>query len=170
VHPGATLGRGVRIGPFCVVGEVDVGHDEATLADRRLVRLRRTAVDRRVLADRGALTDLHCRHLALELEILWIPTENGADADLHARAEDDVALERRARGDDAAVTDPAVLADDRERTDLHVGAKFDTLVDDRGRMDARVHLSRTMAPISASATTSPSTFATPCILHIIPRT
>ena len=50
------------------------------------------------------------------------------------------------------------------RRDLGVGM-------DHGRgVNARGHRSRTMAPISASATTSPSTRATPDILHIIPRT
>ena len=38
------------------------------------------------------------------------------------------------------------------------------------RMNVRAHLSRTTAPISASHTIWPSTFATPYILHIMPRT
>src|SRR4029078_10901216 len=105
-----------------------------------------------------------------ELQVLRIAAEHGPDADLHPVTQDDAALERGARGYPPAATEPAVLPDDRERPDLDVRADLGARVDQRRRMNASPHLSRAMAPISPSPTTSPSTFATPCILHIMPRT
>src|SRR5512143_1283271 len=86
------------------------------------------------------------------------------------RTERDVSLERHARGDLAAVADDTVLADDGEGADLDVVADLRAPVDEGGGVNGPAHFSRTTAPISASATTCPSTFATPAILHIMPRT
>ena len=107
-----------------VVREVHVRHQEAVLPDRRLERLRRSAIDRGVFADRRAVADLDRRRLALVLEILRVAAEHGSDADLHVGAESDVALERRARRR-SRIPSPidAVLADDRERADLDAVAR-----------------------------------------------
>src|SRR5439155_25789255 len=107
--------------------------------------------------------------------LLRIASEDAADADLDVRAERDVALERRASGDDAAVADRAVRTDDCERADRHVGPDSGVLVDDRRRVNPghqlfHRHRSRTIAPISASQTMSPSTLATPDTFAITPRT
>src|SRR5262249_9422278 len=125
---------------------------------------------RRVFANSSAVADLDRRVLALVLEVLRIAAHHRADADLHIVAQRDVPLERRARGDRAVATHDAVLADDRERTDLRPVADARVGMNDRRWMNRHAHLSRTTAPISASQTSCPSTFATPDILHIMPRT
>src|SRR5207253_1764079 len=81
-----------------------------------------------------------------------------------------VAFENRVRRDGAVVGDDASVADDRERSDLDVRAQLRIPRDDRRRMNVGAHRSRTIAPISASHTISPSTFATPFIRAIVPRT
>src|SRR6185437_13894404 len=124
---------------------------------------------RRVFPNGRAFADLDDRRLALVLEVLGIAAEHGADAGLHVRAKRHIALERRACAKHAAVADNAAVADDRECPDLHARAQLGARMNERRGMDGCRHLSRTIAPISASATTSPSTFAMPDILHIIPR-
>ena len=86
----------------------------------------------------------------------------------HARRQADVPLENRTWVEDAVIADLAAVSDDHARADLHIAAQRCVVRDDRGGMNA-FHLSRSIADMSASATTLPSTFATPCILHIGPR-
>ena len=59
--------------------------------------------------------------------------------------------------------------DDGKRADLDVLPDLRIRRDERSRMDASAHRSRTIAPMSASHTISPSTRAMPWILHIRPR-
>src|SRR3989449_5758717 len=58
------------------------------------------------------------------------------------------------------------LPDDRVRSHRHVLRHVGRLIDERGSVD---HLSTTIAIISASATTCPSTYPTPFILQVFPR-
>jgi hypothetical protein len=158
-----------------IVREVDVGHEEGALADRRFERLRRAAVDRRILADARAVADLDPRLLALELEILRVASQHGADANRHVDAEPNVFLEYGPCLQRAAIAECAALADDRVGADRDVVAELRSRRHDRGGMNPGhhachvTHRSRTMAAISASATSSPSTLATPFIRQIRPR-
>src|SRR5439155_20611227 len=147
-----------------------VRHEEAVPAYGRLERLCRAAVDGRVLADRRAIADFDSGVLALVLEILRIAAQDGADAHFHAGAERHVLLERHARTNATPIAENAVLADDDEGANLHVLAELCVAVDNGRAMNASAHRSRTIAPISASQTISPSNLATPDILHIVPRT
>src|SRR5207249_11958532 len=76
-----------------IVGDVDVRHDEAALADRGLARRGGAAVDRAVLADDRAVADLDPGLLALVLEILRIVTDDRPVPHLHAGPDPGVALD-----------------------------------------------------------------------------
>src|SRR5688572_11713468 len=144
-----------------IVREVHVRHEEAALPDRRLERLCGAAVDRRILTNARAVTDLDPRLFALELQILRIAAENGTDPDGHVGAEPNVFFEDRARLDRAPVADHAAIANDRVGADGHVVPELCPSRHDGRGMDTRhgtdrlTHRSRTMAAISASATSSP---------------
>src|SRR5688572_8331780 len=158
-----------------IVREMHVRHQERSLPDRRLERLRGPAVYRRVLTDTRTLTDFDPRLLALELKILRVAPEDRTDPNAHVRREADVSIEHGTRLDRTAVVDEAVVADNGIRPDRDVVAKLGPRRDDRGGVNARhdarrvAHRSRTIAAISASATTSPSTFATPFMRQMRPR-
>src|SRR5688500_10415494 len=171
--------RGVRddhaVSDVAVVREVHVRHQEAPLPDGRLERLGGAAIDRRVLADTGAVADLDPRLLALELQVLGVSAKHRADPYDDVRAEPNVLFQHGTGLDRAPIADHAAVADDGVRADGHVVPELRPRRHDRGRMDSGhhsgrlAHRSRTMAAITASATTSPSTFATPFILQIRPR-
>src|SRR5688572_25478416 len=108
------------IAKVTVVREVHVRHEEAVLPHGRAKGLRRPAVDRGVFTDPRAFTDLDPGLLALELEVLGITAKYRADADANAWREPHVALEDRARVEDAVVAHLAPVAHDHARTDLHV--------------------------------------------------
>ena len=92
-----------------VVGQVHVAHDEGAGADGGRAGRLGAAIDGAVLPDPGSLPDLDPGLLAAELEVLRLAPEDGPDADTDARAEPDVALQR-----DAGL-DPAAVADDHRR-------------------------------------------------------
>src|SRR5439155_16361983 len=133
---------------------------------RGLAGGRRASVDGAVLADHGRAADLDPRVLALVLQVLRVVADNGAIPDLHAPPEPHVALQHRVRGDVTALADRHVRADDRVRAHGRVVRQLCRRIDQRGPVD---HFSVTIAIISASATTCPSTYPTPFILHVLPR-
>src|SRR6185437_11867286 len=112
-----------------------IRHHEAVRTDARLERLRRSAIDRAVLAHNRIVADLDCRSLALELEILRIAAENGPDSDLDVPAECHVAFEAGARRYHAAVADHTLLANDRERSDLDAVSELRRWRNYRARMN-----------------------------------
>src|SRR5690606_19864922 len=144
-------------------------HEEAPLPHRRLERLRRPPVDGGVLAHARPLADLDPGLLTPELQVLRIAPDHRADPDRHVGRQLHVALERGARLEHRAVADLAPLADDGEGSDADIRPQLRLGRDDRGGMNLRAHRSLNMADMSASATTPPSTFATPFIWHIEPR-
>src|SRR5687767_4242463 len=132
--------------------------------------MRRPAIDRDVFTDHGTIADLGGGFFAAVFEVLWGTPDDAANAHLYAAAEGHIALEGRTRSDHAIVADDAIFTNHRESADLDAFSKLSVGRDDRARMDARRrHLSRTIAAMSASATTSPSTLPTPRILHTLPR-
>jgi len=149
-----------------VVCDVHVRHQEAALAHRRLPRGRRPPVDRAVLAQDGAIADLDPGLRPLVLEVLRVVADHGSVPDLHARAELRVALDHDVRCEHAAVTQRDPRTDDRVRADGHVVAEMRRGIDERGAVN---HRSVTMAIISASATTWPSTYPTPFMRQVLPR-
>src|SRR5439155_20833147 len=149
-----------------VVRHVHVRHQEAALPDRRLARRRRAAIDRAILANDGAVADLDPGLLALVLQVLGVVPDHTAVADLHAGAESGVALQHRVRRDSAPLSDRHLGPDDRVRPHRYILGDVGRLIDERGTVD---HLSTTIAIISASATTCPSTYPTPFILQVFPR-
>jgi len=78
------------------------------------------AVDRHVLADHGPLPDRYGRLFARILEVLRRAPENASDSNFDERAQSNVAVQRGARSDDAAVANGASLSHDRESADLDV--------------------------------------------------
>src|ERR1700741_1456963 len=148
---------------------MNVRHQQTVAADGRLERLRGPAIYRRVLANDRPVSDLDRRFLAGELEILRRTAEYRPHPDLNILAEGNVPLEGRSRRDNAAAGNDAVVADDYERADLDISGDFRLARHDRRRMDPRRHRPRTIAAMSASATTSPSTLPTPRILQTGPR-
>src|SRR4029077_8842958 len=134
------------------------GHQETALAHRRFARRRAAAVDRGVLADDGAAADLHPGFLALVLEVLRVVADDGAVADFHAVAQPRVALDHRVGRDAAALPHGDLGANHAVGPDGDVSPQLGGRIDQRRSMD---HLSTTIAIISASATTCPSTNPAP---------
>src|SRR5438045_6494592 len=154
------------VADHAVVGDVDVRHQKAPLADGGFAGRGAAAIDGRVFANDGAATDFDPGLFALVLEILRVVADHGAVADLDAFPDAGVALEHRVRRDGASVADRHLGADDAVRPDRDVGAELGGRIDQRSPMD---HLSTTIAIISASATTCPSTNPAPFIRHVLPR-
>ena len=97
------------------------------------------------------------------------PPEDRTVADPDVGAQPDVLLQPGAGPDAAAVSHRHPRADHGPGTDLDPDAQLGAGVDDRGGMDRPGHRSTTRAIISASATTLPSTKATPFIRQVRPR-
>ena len=146
--------------------DVHVRHEEAARPHRRLAGRGAAAVDRAVLPDDRPAADLDPRLLALVFQVLGIVPDDRAVPDLHAVAHPRVALEDGVRRDPAALAYGDPWADHAIRPDRNVGAELGGRIDERGPVD---HLSTTIAIISASATTCPSTNPAPFILHVLPR-
>ena len=154
------------VADHAVVRDVDIGHQEAARADRRLAGRRAAPIDRGILTNDRAVADLHPRLFAFVLEVLWIVADDRAVADLHAVTHARIALEDGMRRDAAALADRHARADHAIRPDRDVGAELGRRVDQRGPVN---HRSTTIAIISASATTWPSTNPAPFMRHVLPR-
>src|SRR4051812_12516865 len=145
------------ISDMAVVGQVDVGHDEAAGADRGLIRRGGPAIDGRVLADDGPLPDLDPGLLAIILEILGVATQDRAITNDDILGQAYVAAEGGARADAAAIAHGDLWPHHGKGADRYAGTELGRAVDQSGRMYRRAHRSTTRAIISASATTCPST-------------
>src|SRR6266850_1103397 len=95
-----------------------------------------------------------------------IVADDGAVPDFHALGHAGVALEHGMGADIAPLRHGDPRTDHAVRADRDVGAELGGRVDEGGPVD---HLSTTIAIISASATTCPSTNTAPFILHVLPR-
>src|SRR4051812_16331847 len=146
-----------------------IRHQQTIAPHGRLERLRRPAIDGSVLADHGAFSDFHGRFLTRVFQILRRAAEYGSHPDLNVGGKRDVSFECCPRRDDASAGNRAALADYRIRPNFDIRRQLGVGRYQRGRVDPRHHRSRTMAAMSASATTSPSTLPTPRILQTIPR-
>src|SRR5205823_11428012 len=163
------IGQNHIVPDVAIMSKMHVGHEQTVFADGCLERVRRSAIDRGVFANHGALPDLDRRFLSGKLQILWRPAQYGSHSDLNVLAELDVSFECRARGDNTSTGNHAIVADDRKRADFDIGGDLGVRRDDCRRVYPRRHRSRTIAAMSASATTSPSTLPTPRILQTVPR-
>ena len=157
------------IADMTIVRQMHIAHQEAVAADARRDRVRGATIDGRVLAHGGFVADVDPRFLASILQVLRIATQDRADADLHAFSEPHIALECRTGGDVGAVANAALRTDDRPRPDFDVLPEVRRRIDECRCMNTHRHRSRTIAAMSASVTTCPSTVATPRILHMVPR-
>src|SRR2546430_5000713 len=141
-------------------------YQETARADGGFAGRRAAPVDGAVLTDDRAVADFHPRFFALVLQVLRIITDDRAVPDLHAFAHARVAL------DDGVPRDRGTLAHGDAGADHAIGPDGDVLSQFGGRIDQRRpmnHLSTTMAIISASATTWPSTNPAPFMRHVLPR-
>src|SRR5205823_6072609 len=154
------------VADVAVVRQVHVRHEEAALPHGRLPGRRGSPVDRAVLPDHGPIAHFDPGVFAAVLQVLRVVAQHAAVPDLHAVADLDVALEHRVRRDLTALPDRHARADDHVRPDGDVAADVGGGIDQGGPVD---HRSTTVAIMSASATTCPSTYPTPFILHVLPR-
>ena len=154
------------VSDVAVVGEVHVRHEETALPHGRLPGRRGSPVDGAVLPDHRRVAHFDPGVLAAVLQVLRVVAEHAAVPDPHAGADLDVALEHRVRGDLAALADRHPRSDDRVWPDRDVAPDVRGGIDQGGPVD---HRSTTVAIMSASATTCPSTYPTPFILHVLPR-
>ena len=93
------------------MGRMAVRHEEDVVAENRLLAVGRAEMDRRELADHGAVPDLDVADAALlVLEVLRLHADAGVRKDLAVLADGRVAV------------DDGALLDDRARAELHVGA------------------------------------------------
>ena len=141
------------VADVAVMREVHVAHEETVATDARRDRVRGTAIDRRVLANRRVVADVDPRFFTTIFEILRITTEDCPNADLHALTDPYVAFQCGARGDLRAVANGALGTDDRPRPDVDLVAELRRCIDQCRGMNARSHRSRTIADMSASVTT-----------------
>ena len=122
------------VADVAVVGDVDVGHEDVAIADRRhAAAAARAAVDRHELAEDVAPADHEARLLAAKLQVLRNQPDRRERVDLRIVADLGPAV------DDRRGADPAV------RADAHVGA------DRRVRADRRA-----LADLRAAGARSPS--------------
>ena len=152
-----------------IVGQVHVAHDEAPAAHTGHPGGGGAPVDGGVLPDHRIGAHLDPGFLALVLEVLGIPPEDAPLPHPHPFRQDDIALQRGVPRDPAARAHPDPRTDDGERAHLGIGGELSARIDHRGRVDARSHRSTTLASISASATTRPSTKAVPLSFAVLPR-
>ena len=137
-----------------IVRDVHVRHEKASRPDGRLPGGGAASIDRAILADDRTAPDFHPGFLALVLQVLGVVADDGAVADFHALTDARVALDDGVRGKRAALAYGDTRSDDAVGPDGNVGAKVGGRIDQRRAMN---HRSTTMAIISASATTCPST-------------
>src|SRR2546421_1744765 len=161
-----TIGDDHIVADDAVMRDVHVRHEKTARSYRRLAGRGAAAVDRAVFPDDRAVADLDPRLLALVFQVLRIVADDRAIPDLHALADACVPLEDGVGRDAAALAHGNVRADHAVRPHGHVGAKLGGRIDERRPVD---HLSTTIAIISASATTCPSTNPAPFILQVLPR-
>ena len=134
--------------------DVHVRHEKAARPDRRLSGRRAAPIDRAIFPNDRAAPDFHPGFLALVLEVLRVVTDDRAIADFDAVADARIALDDRVTGERAAVAHRDARPHNAVRSDGNVGAELGSRID-QGR--AMNHRSTTIAIISASATTCPST-------------
>ena len=117
--PGTLSGVGDHhvVAYVAVMGQVHVRHDEAPRSDGGFESRGGAAVDRGVLANDGALTNLDPGFLAIVLEVLRVATEHRSIADQHVFRQTHVLLQGGARSDAAAIAHRHAGSDDREGTD-----------------------------------------------------
>src|SRR6185503_10655011 len=132
-------------------------------------------VDGHVLADRVPVPYLDPGRLAPVFLVLRRAADRGELENAIAPADARMALDHDVRPDPAALPDFDMVADDRIRTDLHVGPDPGAGMHDCGRVDRHgagfqaCTVLRTEQSISASQTTAPSTRAVHENFHT-PRT
>jgi hypothetical protein len=150
----SSIGDYYVVSNVAIVSEMYVRHDETSGTHRSLESCRGSAIDGRVLANDGTLSDLDPRFLAGVLEVLGVSAQNGAIPNQHILGQPHVLLERRARTDAAAVANGYPRSNDGIGSNRHAVPQLRRGINQRRRVD---HLSTTRAIISASATTWPST-------------
>src|SRR6185369_1463974 len=168
-----TEGRGVgqhaAVPHLAVVGHVRVGHEEVAVPDAGdSPAAGRSLVEGGELADEVLVPDLQGAVLARVLEVLGLCAHRGELEDLVPLAEAGAPLDDRVGPDRRPSADLHPGADDRVRPHLDGGMQLRSRGDDGRGMDAHRSLSTTVARNSPSATTSPSTFATPRVFMMAP--
>src|ERR1043165_1444394 len=164
------VGENNVVADMAIVRHVGPNHQKAGVANGSDPSSTRGAgIDGNALADLAVRADDKPCRLAFVVHGLRRRAEGGERINRRARADGRVAGKVRVRDQ------LAVIAKRDVRTDYAIGADFDVRADDGarryacGRIDCQHHASISIAPTSASATTSPLTLASAVYHHMFLR-
>ncbi len=161
------VGEDGLVADLAVVRQMDIGHDPVVITEAGYPGvLRRAAVEGAELADGVAIADFEAGRLAGVFLVLRLFADGTELENAVVAADPGMAADHHMGTDDGAVADLDMLADERIRTDGDVVAKPRRGMDDGGRMDAHADVERMAHIRSASAATSPSTFAVAANFHM----
>lgn len=162
------IGHDDPIAHLAIMADMGAGHEHAISADHGVAAPEAAAMDGDMLTQQAAWADLASCGFALVFEVLRRQAHRGIGRDLHTLMEDGVAI----NGDMADEGDPLaqfdIGTDGAEGPDRHAGCDARAGGND-GRGVDLVHRSRIMAAKVASATTRPSTVASPLNFHTLMR-
>jgi hypothetical protein len=152
-----------------VMGDMHVVHQQHLVADaREHPAALGAAMDGGEFTDAVVVANLEPRRLAMILEILRSCADRSELKDAIAGADRRLALDYRVRADDGAGTDADLGGNYCTRADFNRRVEFGPSIDDRSGMNPAGYgscSSTSIADSSASAASSPSTRASPCIFQ-----
>src|SRR5215468_4820103 len=169
----AECGRGREdhvIADRAVMADMAVVHEKSAVADAR----QPTAFDRSdihgdAFTNGAAIADLEPRRLALVAQILRRAAKRCERRNRAIGTDGGMPADGDMRGEHAAFADHGIAADHAIGTDGGAVANHGAVLNSRSRIDLHVSQSDSIAPTSASATTCPSTLASPWNHHIALR-
>src|SRR3954453_7200418 len=164
------IGENDIVTHVAIMRDVRADHQEAAIANRRDAATAQSAsIDRGALADLAVCADDEPGRFTFVVHGLRRCAERGEGIDRRAGPNGGVTRKMHMRDK------LAVVADGHVRTDHAIGADLDVRADDRAGRDPRGGVDRqhqasiNIAPTSASATSSPATFASAWYHHMFLR-
>jgi len=183
-------------GQHDVVGQDDIVADMAVMRHVRIGQEHRIVADRgptaiighagmhgHAFTDGAGTADDQFGVFTLVVDVLRRAAEHRIGEDNGALANGGIAVDDDVAHQPDVVAEPGLGADDTERADLDIASKYRPLLDNSGGMDAggmqggrrgdnhsdSLSVGASIAPISASATLTPSTIASQWNRQMLPR-
>src|SRR3954462_3963906 len=164
------IGENDVVTDVAVMRDVRADHEEAAIANRRDTASAHSAsIDRDALADLAVRADDEPGRFTFVVHGLRRCAERGEGIDRRAGPDGGVTRKMHMRDKLAVVAEGHVRTDHAIRADLDVRADNGTGRDTRGGIDRQHQASINIAPTSASATSSPATFASAWYHHMFLR-